>query len=206
MENWSEPTATGNMEFVRIMRRIAEMQRIPVRTAEGSVVGEAGGRAAGSEGLQRSRHVVAIQGCNAGAGGAVGIGCAGSRRPWDVVARRGRARAAGRRRDHGDCTWWYIVAFVRVATPVRVVIDGGNGPRAGGVPSCWRIKTTTRLNGFNWGITSVSSEFIVGFLDFHLGDFNRQKPPCLSATSSRRLSSRREGEKRQVLIDITINE
>lgn len=40
---------------------------VPVRATEGSVVGEAGGRAAGREGLQGPRHVVAIQRRDAGA-------------------------------------------------------------------------------------------------------------------------------------------
>lgn len=44
---------------------------VPVRSAEGAVVGEAGGRAAGREGLQGSRNIVTIQRRNAGAAGAI---------------------------------------------------------------------------------------------------------------------------------------
>lgn len=100
---------------------------VPVRSAEGAVVGEAGGRAAGREGLQGPRHVVAIQRRNAGAAGAIRVGRAGCRRPWDIVARWGRARAARRRGDHRDRARRYIVTLVvHVATPV---VNGIVAPR-----------------------------------------------------------------------------
>lgn len=62
----------GESPRARITRRIAKMRAdVPVRSAEGAVVGEAGSRAAGRKGLQGPRHVVAIQRRNAGAAGAI---------------------------------------------------------------------------------------------------------------------------------------
>lgn len=92
---------------------------VPVRATEGSIIGKTGGRAAGCEGLQGSWHVVAIQWGDAGA---IWVRRAGCRRPRDVVARWGRARAARRRRYHRDRTWRYIVTLVRIAA--TSVVDG----------------------------------------------------------------------------------
>lgn len=105
---------------------------VPVRPAEGSIIGEAGGRAAGSKGLQGPRHIVAIQRRDARSSGAIRIRRAGRRWPRDIVARRGRARAARRRGNHGDRARRHVVALVRVAA---AVVDGI--PHAvAGVSSC----------------------------------------------------------------------
>jgi len=93
-------------------------QTIPVRSAEGTVIGQTGGRAAGREGLQGSRHIVAIQRRNAGA---IGVRRAGCRRPWDIVARWSRTRTARRRGDQGNSTWRHVVTLVYIATPI---VDG----------------------------------------------------------------------------------
>lgn len=107
---------------------------LPVRTAERSVVGEAGGRAAGREGLQGPRHVVAIQGRDAGAGRAIRVGRAGRRRPRDVVAGRRRARAARRRRYHRYRARRHVVTLGGRNVAGAVVGDGA--PRVAGVSPC----------------------------------------------------------------------
>lgn len=95
------------------------MDHVPVRSAEGSIVGEAGRRAARCEGLQRSGHVVAIERRDAGSSGAVGDRRAGGRWPGDVVARRCWTRAAGRRWNHGDSSRWHVVTLAHVAAVVH---------------------------------------------------------------------------------------
>lgn len=92
---------------------------VPVRSAEGSIVGETGRRAARGEGLQRPGHVVAVERRHARSSWAVGDRRAGRRRPWDVVARRCRARTARGRWNHGDGSWWHVVTIAHVATVVH---------------------------------------------------------------------------------------
>lgn len=94
---------------------------VPVRPAERSVVGEAGGRAAGREGLQGSRYVVAIQWCDTGASGTVRVRRAGCWRSRYVVARRRRTGTARRRGDHRNRARRHVVALVYITA---TVVDG----------------------------------------------------------------------------------
>lgn len=100
-------------------RGIVSWCHVPIRSAERSIVGEAGRGAAGRQGLQRSGHVVAIEGCNARTPGAIGVRRARSGLPRDIVAGWRGARAARRRWDHGHGTGRNVVAVAHVTAVVH---------------------------------------------------------------------------------------